>query len=154
NGVLSALDVPDCWRTRRLDAVVQRRKVKGHEQLEPLSVFTGVGVVPRASRDYSYKALGESLHDYLLVEPGDLVFNKLRTWQGAVGLSRFRGIVSPAYFVCRPHREVVEPRFLHYLLRSSPWVQELKRLSKWMPPNQNDIGWDELKNLDVTLPPV
>ena len=35
-----------------------------------------------------------------------------------------------------------------------PWVQELKRVSKWMPPNQNDIAWDDLKAVEVIVPPV
>jgi type I restriction enzyme S subunit len=150
-GVLAAIALPPSWETHRLDGIFRRRKVTGVGELESLSVFTELGVVPRSSQEWSYKALGESLDDYLLVEPGDLVFNKLRTWQGAIGLSRYRGIVSPAYFVCRARREI-DARYFHHLLRSLPWIQELKRISKWMPPNQNDIAWDELKSMEVPVP--
>lgn len=151
-GVLSAVDPPPDWDVHRLDGVFTRRKVTGHEDLEPLSVFTGLGVVPRSSQDWSYKALGESLATNLLVEPGDIVFNKLRTWQGAIGVSSHRGIMSPAYFVCRL-RSPGDPRYFHFLLRSAPWVRELMRLSKWMPPNQNDISWEDLKTIELLVPP-
>jgi type I restriction enzyme S subunit len=69
-----------------------------------------------------------------------------------LGVSKFEGIVSPAYFVCRPSDQF-DPRFLHYLLRSSPYLQELTRISKWMPPSQFDIPWEQLRLLPVVTPP-
>jgi type I restriction enzyme S subunit len=97
--------------------------------------------------------LGDDLDKYLVVEPGDIVFNKLRTWQGGLGVSKYKGIVSPAYFVCRPIAGV-EPRYLHYLLRSAPYLQELTRISKWMPPSQFDIGWEQLRLLPILRPNI
>lgn len=81
------------------------------------------------------------------------MFNKLRTWQGGFGVSEHHGIVSPAYFVCRPGAGVV-PRYLHYLLRARPYLVELTRLSKWQPPSQFDIPWDGLRRLEVLVPPI
>ncbi|MFF5676326.1 restriction endonuclease subunit S [Streptomyces hygroscopicus] len=82
-----------------------------------------------------------------------MVFNKLRTWQGGLGTSNHSGIVSPAYFVCRP-RATHDPRFLHYLLRSAPYLAELKRISKWMPPSQFDTPWEALRSVPVLTPPI
>jgi type I restriction enzyme S subunit len=118
-----------------------------------LSVFLDDGVVPRASRDDNFNRLGDDLSKYLVVKAGDIVFNKLRTWQGGIGVSAYAGIVSPAYFVCEPSAAAV-PRYLHYLLRSRPYLAELTRISKWMPPSQFDIGWDELRLLPTLLPPI
>jgi type I restriction enzyme S subunit len=125
---------------------VKRRKDTGAPDLEPLSVYLEAGVVPRSTRDDNYNGLGADLSSYLIVEPGDIVFNKLRTWQGGLGVSSHRGIVSPAYFVCRPLPDF-EPRFLHYLLRSSPYLAEFTRVSKFMPPSQFDILWDDLRQV-------
>jgi hypothetical protein len=55
---------------------------------EPLSVFLDTGVVPRSTRSDNRNELGADLSKYLVVQPGDLVFNKLRTWQGGFGSSR------------------------------------------------------------------
>jgi type I restriction enzyme S subunit len=121
--------------------------------LDPLSVFLDVGVVPRSERDDNHNQLGAHMSNYLVVRPGDIVFNKLRTWQGGLGVSRHGGIVSPAYFVCRP-QEAIDPRYYHYLLRSSIYLAELTRLSKSMPPSQFDIAWDDLRSLSVLHPPL
>src|SRR5690606_18150912 len=65
---------------------------------------------------------------YKLVQPGDIVYNKMRAWQGAIGASRHRGIVSPAYVVVCP-RQKVDPRYYHYLLRTPAFVREAERWS-------------------------
>jgi type I restriction enzyme S subunit len=123
----------------------------GRPDLESLSVFLGAGVVPRSSREDNHNQLGEDMGKYLVVEPGDIVFNKLRTWQGGLGASKYLGLVSPAYFVCRP-KPNFDPTFLQYLLLSSTYLQELTRISKWQPPSQFDIGWEQLKLLPIVAP--
>jgi len=115
-------------------------------------VFLDEGVVPRSTRQDNHNELGAQLSKYLVVRPGDIVFNKLRTWQGGLGVSRFEGIVSPAYFVCRP-LPIMDSIYMHYLLRSEPYRQELTRLSKWMPPAQFDIAWDLLRVMPTPVPP-
>jgi len=132
---------------------MRRSRLAGKPEWQPLSVFLDDGVVPRSDRDDNHNQLGADLSNYLVVEPGDLVFNKLRTWQGGFGHSRFSGIVSPAYYVLRP-TPALDTRFMDYLLHSSPYLAELTRLSKWMPPSQFDMPWDELKTLPVPLPPL
>jgi type I restriction enzyme S subunit len=138
------------WGKRDLGRVAQRIQASGRPDLQALSVFLDEGVVPRSSREDNHNRLGEDLGKYLVVRPGDIVFNKLRTWQGGLGVSRYDGIVSPAYFVCRPD----ESTYLHYLLRSVPYLQELTRISKWMPPSQFDITWEQLRRLPIVTPPI
>ncbi|MCQ3810944.1 MAG: restriction endonuclease subunit S [Acidimicrobiia bacterium] len=151
--IIAELSNPQEWEQVPFGRLVVRTKVSGYPELDPLSVFLDEGVVPRSSRDDNHNRLGEDLSKYLLVEPNDIVFNKLRTWQGGLGVSIYRGIVSPAYFVCRPI-QAVDSRFLHYLLRSSVYLQELTRISKWMPPSQFDISWEQLRCLPIVLPSV
>lgn len=141
------------WGATPFGRLFDRSREAGRPDLQPLSVFLDEGVVPRASRDDNHNQLGSDLGAYLVVRPGDMVFNKLRTWQGGLGVSAYEGVVSPAYFVCRPKHEV-EPRFTHYLLRSTPYLQELTRISKWMPPAQFDIGWEDLRALPLIDPPL
>lgn len=152
-GLVEGLHVPRRWGRVPLGRLASRQRACGRPDLQPLSVFLERGVVPRADlADQNHNRLGADLGAYLVVEPGDLVFNKLRTWQGGLGHSRHLGIVSPAYFVLRPAAS--EPRFLDYLLHSTPYLQELTRRSKWMPPSQFDIGWEELRALPILDPPL
>jgi len=149
--VISRLPQRSGWTRVPFGRVANRVKDCGRSELEPLSVFLDDGVVPRSSRNDNHNQLGEDLGRYLIVQPGDIVFNKLRTWQGGLGVSKYTGIVSPAYFVCRP-TEDYEPRFLHYLLRSTIYLQELTRISKWQPPAQFDIGWEQLRGVQISAP--
>jgi type I restriction enzyme S subunit len=151
--VLDRLSRPRTWRSVPFGRVAMRTKESGRPDLSPLSVFLGAGVVPRDSRDDNHNQLGEDLGKYLVVKPGDLVFNKLRTWQGGLGASQYEGIVSPAYFVCRPHADY-DSRFLQYLLLSDAYLQELTRVSKWQPPSQFDIGWEQLRVVPIMSPDV
>ncbi|WP_433228563.1 restriction endonuclease subunit S [Actinomadura formosensis] len=148
---LEFINFPSLWSKLPLWSVAPRVKEINHPTLAPLSVFLDAGVIPRDSRSDNHNHLGEDLAKYLKAEPGDLIFNKLRTWQGGLGVSKYKGIVSPAYYVCRP-TSIADPRFLHYLLRSTPYLTELKRRSKWMPPSQFDIPWENLRDLPITLP--
>ena len=151
--ILGALTVPAGWRSVPFGRATTRIKEAGRPDLPPLSVFLGAGVVPRNSREDNHNQLGEDLGKYLVVRPGDLVFNKLRTWQGGLGASAHQGIVSPAYFVCRPCPEY-DSRFLQYLLLSDAYLQELTRVSKWQPPSQFDIGWEQLRAVPIISPEV
>lgn len=151
--IINELNKPHGWRLIPLGRLATRTQIRDRPDLEPLSVFLNEGVVPRSCRGDNHNRLGEDLSRYLVVMPGDIVFNKLRTWQGGLGVSSFTGIVSPAYYVCRP-RDDINPQFLHYLLRSSVYLQELTRVSKWMPPSQFDISWDQLRQLPILLPGV
>jgi type I restriction enzyme S subunit len=53
----------------------------------------------------------------------------------------------------RPSQEL-NSHFAHHMLRSATYLCELKRRSKWMPPSQFDIPWDQLRTLPVLLPPL
>ena len=152
-GALTEINAPDDWGWERLWSAAPRVQLVGQPDAEPLSVFLQAGVVPRSSRRDNHNQLGEDLSKYQVVRPGDLVFNKLRTWQGGLGVSNHHGIVSPAYFVCHPRTDW-HPHYLHYLLLSNPYLAELTRLSKFMPPSQFDIPWEMLRTLPLLHPPL
>ena len=106
-----------------LRAIYRRVEARDRADLQLLSVYRDLGVVPRAGRDDNFNKASDDLSAYKVVLPGDLVLNKMKTWQGSLGVSAFEGIVSPAYFVGRRIAEV-DDRFMHHLLRSAPLIAE------------------------------
>lgn len=138
--------------TRRLGTITHRVQDTGHSGAQPLSVFLDGGVVPRTDRADNHNQLGSDLDKYQLVQPGDLVFNRLRTWQGGFGASRHTGIVSPAYIVART--DAADARYLDYVLHSAPYLAELVRISKWMPPSQFDVLWADLRRVEIPWVPL
>ena len=140
-------------RRVRLGSLFARQDLTGRPDLPMLSVYRDYGVVLRDGRDDNYNKPGENLSAYRVVRRGDLILNKMKTWQGSLGISRYDGIVSPAYFVARPLTGDYS-EFLHHLLRSSPLIAEYAARSKGIRPSQWDLPWEEFRNIYVDLPPV
>jgi len=80
--------------------------------------------------------------------------NPLGKPHGSIGRSSVKGITSPAYWVLRGNPEVLDPRYLHYLLRSDVLINEYKRRSKNLPPNQFDLPWEQFRDFEFPLPPI
>ncbi len=88
----------------------------GFENL--LSVGITRGVYP--TEDFIKTVTVKDFSNYKTVHENDLVYNSMRMWQGASGVSSFKGIVSPAYTVLIPRENVWAP-FFAYLFKL-PWV--------------------------------
>lgn len=99
-----------------LGEIFKSRRERGGEGLPVLSVTMEAGLVERESLDRKQETtlLPE---DHLTVEPGDIAYNMMRMWQGAFGLAKTKGLVSPAYVVLRPTKKV-DPLFASYLLET------------------------------------
>lgn len=144
---------PAHWRVVPLWSVARRLEDRGYPDALRLSVYRDHGVIPTESRDDNFNKPGEDLSAYRIVRPGDLVVNKMKTWQGSLGVSDHEGIVSPAYFVCSLSADV-HPRWMHYLLRSRPYIALYAAWSKGIRPNQWDLPYDDFRNVPVLLPPL
>ncbi len=123
--------VPRHWHVLPNRAVFQQVNERDHPEQEMLSVTITQGVIPQklllsdtSKRDGS----NQDRSAYKLVSPGDLVYNKMRAWQGAVGISSHEGIVSPAYVVMR-FRAPQNSRYFHYLYRTPQFAKEAERWS-------------------------
>lgn len=128
-------------------------KRTGHGDKELLSVYRDYGVIIKSDRDDNFNRPGESLDDYQLVKPGDLVLNKMKTWQGSLGVSNYEGIVSPAYFVYEPQRKF-DSRFVHHQLRAQPAIDYFGAHSKGIRVNQWDLQPEYLDKMRVWMPPL
>jgi type I restriction enzyme S subunit len=99
----------------------------------------------------------DSLENYKVCAQGDVVLNRMRAFQGAVGISPANGLVSPDYLVMRPDSHV-ENRFLHHLFRSRWFVGEM--ISRLRGIGSVDLGnvrtprinREDLDDIRVALP--
>ncbi|MCF8486857.1 MAG: restriction endonuclease subunit S [Rhodobacteraceae bacterium] len=145
------LEPPKTWRVQPFWSLFRREKQTGFPDEELLSVYRDHGVVPTASRDDNNNKPSEDLSGYQLVTEGALVTNKMKAWQGSISISRHRGIVSPAYYVYQP-LSGEHDQFLHYLLRSEPYIALYQRISKGVRVNQWDLEHEALRTIPVLLP--
>ncbi|MHB8788315.1 MAG: restriction endonuclease subunit S [Desulfobulbaceae bacterium] len=89
---------------------------------------------------------------YKLVQPGDIAYNKMRAWQGAIGASQYRGIISPAYVVQRP-RNGAQAAYMHYLLRTPAFAKEAERWSYGITSDMWSLRPEHFKMIYCCLPP-
>ena len=136
--------------------VIDQRAETVAEDLPLLSVSILRGVVPRRSMT-DKESRAEDLSRYKVCDTGDVIINRMSAFQGAIGIARQRGIVSPEYLVLRATRGT-EPRFLSYLIRSGWFVSEMiQRLRGIGSPEQGSvrtprINPEDLGGIKVALP--
>lgn len=145
-------EVPSDWSLETIRAVTQLKSEKNRPDLQVLSVYRDYGVIPKDSRDDNHNATSLDTSGYKAVNEGDLVVNKMKAWQGSMGVSEHNGIVSPAYITCRVDAERVYPKFLHYLLRSQPYIGVYNALSYGVRVGQWDMHYEDFKNIPMPLP--
>lgn len=145
-------DIPAKWSLSKISVHFRRKKIRGMIDEELLSVYRDYGVVIKSSRDDNHNTASEDLSNYQLVEPGDLVTNKMKTWQGSIAISEHRGIVSPAYFILSPLSTGQVPKYVHYLLRSPIYIAQYGRYSKGIRIGQWDLEYEQFKTFPLLLP--
>ncbi|MDP2225628.1 restriction endonuclease subunit S [Nitrosomonas sp.] len=148
-------EAPAHWKTIPIGRLFRRTKRAEHTDKELLSVYRDFGVIPTSSRDDNNNKPSEDLSPYQLVEPNDLVMNKMKAWQGSIAISEYEGIVSPAYFVYQPLPklfDVAYPKYIHYLLRHPIYIAQYLRQSKGIRVNQWDLDPDEFQRIELLLP--
>jgi type I restriction enzyme S subunit len=145
-------DVPRHWKPIKLRWLFKQVKRQGFPELPPLSVYRDFGVILRESRDDNANRVPEDLDKYQLVEPGDLVINKMKAWQGSLGISALTGITSPDYVVFAPVHEE-HPPFLNLLLRIPTLATVYLSMSNGIRTNQWRLEPDRFVTLELCLPP-
>lgn len=145
--------IPNDWECVRLGSVFTQSKKKGKKGLPVLSVTTDRGVIPRSQIDRKM-AEDVSPDQSLLVEPGDLAYNMMRMWQGAVGVCGSSGVISPAYVVCRPLKTRVDPRYMVHLFKSHPGRHWLTSYSYGIHEDRLRLYYDGFALIQVPLPPL
>ena len=149
--------VPEHWEKLPGRTVFREINDRGHPNEEMLSVTIKQGVIRQADllMDSSKKdSSNDDKSKYKLVQPDDLVYNKMRAWQGAVGISTYRGIVSPAYIVQRLRSAENLPRYMHFLLRTPLFASEAERWSYGITSDQWSLRSEEFKCIYFSLPPL
>ena len=144
--------VPAYWKTKPLWSMFDRIKDVGHPDEQMLSVFRDYGVVTKDSRNNLNKT-AENRNIYQLVHPGWLVTNRMKAWQGSVGISTLRGIVS-GHYICFSPRHKEDPRFLNWLFRSPVYANGYALLSRGVRIGQAEIDNDLYRVMPVLLPPL
>lgn len=143
--------IPFGWKVEKIKFHLRRNEKRNPGNQQVLSVYREYGVIPKDSRDDNHNVTSEDVSKYKYVKPGYLVINKMKAWQGSMGVSDFEGIVSPAYFIFEFIDDSFDRKYIHYLLRSS-YKDEFRRLSGGIREGQWDLSPEGFLNTLVIIP--
>ena len=146
-------EVPSHWEDTRIGRGYAEKSIGNNDGEQLLSVFLNRGVISYTDTDMKQvHKPSEDMSSYQLVEPGDFVLNNQQAWRGSVGVSSYRGIVSPAYIVMTPIMDN-NPRFMNYMLRETACTAQFVLASKGVGSIQRILSPIKLKSSIMVLPP-
>jgi len=146
--------IPSHWRMERAKVHFierQGRSTTGDEELLTVSHLTGV--TKRSDKNVNM-FMAESNEGYKLVEPSDVVINTMWAWMGAMGISRDRGLISPAYGIYEPIKNDLLPEFVDLMMRSRPFIAEATRRSKGIHSSRLRLYPDAFLDTPLPIPPL
>ena len=144
-------EVPEHWEVSRNLGIFDERKEANQPNAELLSVTQDRGIIRQSEITAKKDSSNDDKSKYKAVRVGDLAYNKMRAWQGALGVSEFEGIVSPAYIVLTPRNPKLA-RFFHYLYRTPSFITEANRLSYGLCDDMNSLRYEDFKTSYSPIP--
>lgn len=141
----------DGWGSEFGNMIFDQISNKDHNSdLPVLAITQEQGAIPREMIDYHVSVTDKSLESYKVVEVGDFVIS-LRSFQGGIEFSKYRGICSPAYVILRLRHGHSEDYFRHYLKTDRFIAQMIKNLEGLRDGKM--ISYKQFSELELPIPP-
>lgn len=121
-------------------------------ELPILEVSLRTGVRVRDMENLKRKQVMSQKEKYKRAAKGDIAYNMMRMWQGALGPAPVDGLVSPAYVVVKPFEEA-NSAYYSYLFRTDAYMREVNKFSRGIVADRNRLYWDEFKQMPSLVPP-
>ncbi|WP_228409830.1 restriction endonuclease subunit S [Chryseobacterium sp. T16E-39] len=115
-----------CWERKKGNEVFSNISNKNHNsELPILAVTQEYGAIPRDLIDFQISVTDKSVESYKIVEKGDFIIS-LRSFQGGIEYSEYKGICSPAYIILRNNTEI-NSYFYKYYFKSESYIKQLNK---------------------------
>ena len=147
-------DIPEHWNVRRgkyLFRIVNELSNTGDEEL--LTVSDKTGITPRSMKNVTM-FMAESLVGYKKCKIGDICSNIMWMWHGAVGVTKYNGVISPSYGVYRQRSCYFVDEFLDKLLRLPQLVKLYTALSTGLTESRLRLYPNDFMNISFYVPPI
>lgn len=137
------------WHTKKLNNIFnERKKYDQYGQLLSVSMTKGVYPFnPSERKDNS----SSNKSNYKVVRKGDIAYNSMRMWQGACGVSKYDGIVSPAYTVITPESNE-DASFYYYYFKNNRMKFEFRRHSQGLTSDTWNLKFPLFKDITIEVP--
>lgn len=143
--------IPKHWESIKFKYLFYELSIKGNPKLPLLVASQQIGVIPKNIYGKRTVEAQKDLDKFKLVMPDNFVIS-LRSFQGGIEYSTYKGIISPAYTILNQKLEN-SSLFFKYLFKSFSFVQLLKLCVTGIREGQN-INYSILKNKYIPIPPL
>lgn len=140
------------WELVRIGDVYAERSERGAENMDLLSVTMTEGVKMRSDIEGKDNS-SEDKSNYKIVYTGDMVYNSMRMWQGASGISPYDGIVSPAYTILKP-RIPISNGFFAALFKNERLINAFRKNSQGMTSDTWNLKYPQIETIKIHIPSV
>lgn len=135
-----------------LASLFKSSRQKGENGLPLLSVTLNNGLVARDLLDRRAET-NLSPKEHLMVKKGDIAYNMMRVWQGALGRATVDGLVSPAYIVLRPTKKI-DSLYAEYLFKTPQLIYKFWAYSYGLTKDRLRLYYKDFSRISVTIPEV
>jgi type I restriction enzyme, S subunit len=146
-------EIPEKWSVKRLKYLLKEMNIRsstGEERLLSLSKY--LGVVPKSSLE-ARAGQARTLVGYKVVQPDQLVINKMQAVNGLLAVSKISGITSPDYSIYKSlETSAINIRYVGYLLSLNQYLAEFKRRVTGVMEGFIRLYTDDLFDITVQLP--
>ena len=146
-------DIPANWDVRRLATLFTEKDERNEPDLPLLEVSINTGVSVRQFSTTQIEGTAADFNTYKVARKGSIAFNKMRMWQGAVGVTPTDGLISPDYVVAEPSSQI-DATFAELLFRTAAFSAECARNSQGITWDRLRLYWDGFRDISIGLPPL
>ena len=140
------------WQLLRFDSIFKDYCKKNCPDERLLSATQENGVIPRDMLNSKVMSPEGSLSGYKLIDTGDFVIS-LRSFQGGIEYSNYRGILSPAYTVLKSIMEINKD-FYKYFFKSYRFIEKYLSISVIGIRDGKQISYSDLSSVKIPYPPI
>ena len=138
------------YRPLKIGDIYAERSERGAENMELLSVTINEGVKKRMDID-GKDTSSEDKSNYKIVHTGDMVYNSMRMWQGANGISDYDGIVSPAYTVLKSKGNI-HNQYIGFLFKNSELINKFRKNSQGLTSDTWNLKYPQIACIKINIP--
>jgi len=144
--------IPESWDLKRLKFILKERKLKNDPIItkEILSLSVERGVFPYSEKTGGGNKAKEDLTAYKVAYPGDIVVNSMNILAGAVGLSNYKGAVSPVYYTLYTDSDKINIEYYYYLFQTEAFQKSLLGLGNGILMKESSTG--KLNTIRMRIP--
>lgn len=140
----------DDWEQRKLGECFKEH-IESMPNGEMLSVTIASGI-KKFSELGRHDNSNEDKSKYKKVSVGDIAYNSMRMWQGASGYSPYEGIVSPAYTVLSPVKDIVDSKCVSYLFKREDMIHTFQLNSQGITSDNWNLKYPALSQIEIKVP--